>query len=307
MPNRLIRDFSEDGRIDRLSFKAEVFFRRLWNKADDFGRFYADPRILCAKLFPLKSDVRTADISLWLAECEKNGLIACYDAVDLNDKQSKKFLEIIDFNQQVRIKKSVFPSNDKQMISGCAADDKHVQTDCRPEEEVEIEEEKELEKNKQKDFLDSAERIWKEYPKKDGKKEGIKAILKRLKEGLTEEYLTARVKAYCITVQGKEAAYIKNAQGWFNGERYLDSSLDNPQTPEEAGKRKLELSVFCKAYAYLHNYYDRDYPGEEATAIMTAPDIDFIIKNYRSEYDSIVDLLSNKNSKTYKHVYGVRK
>ena len=51
---------------------------------------------------------------------------------------------------------------------------------------------------KEKNLEDAAERIWQAYPKKDGKLEGIKAILKRLHEGLSEDYLLARVKAYCV-------------------------------------------------------------------------------------------------------------
>lgn len=48
---------------------------------DDYGLFDARPSILRAQLFPLRIDrVREADISRWLAACEKAGLILLYEA-----------------------------------------------------------------------------------------------------------------------------------------------------------------------------------------------------------------------------------
>lgn len=104
---------------------------------------------------------------------------------------------------------------------------------------------------KENSFEESAERIWQVYPKKDGKKEGIKAIIKRLKEGLTDEYLIGRVKAYAICVQGEEKRYIKHAQGWFNGERYLDEALDNPKP--KAPKNQKEKK-FTKTSRAINNF-----------------------------------------------------
>ena len=42
-------------------------------------------------------------------------------------------------------------------------------------------------------FVESAERIWQVYPKKDGKKKGIEAIVNALKRGCTEDFLIGRV------------------------------------------------------------------------------------------------------------------
>lgn len=107
------------------------------------------------------------------------------------------------------------------------------------------------EKNKkEKNLEDAAERIWQAYPKKDGKLEGIKAILKRLHEGLSEDYLLARVKAYCVCCAGKDKGYVKNAQGWFNQARYLDASLDDPAPPPES--QPLSLDEFRIAYRKIH-------------------------------------------------------
>lgn len=120
--------------------------------------------------------------------------------------------------------------------------------------DTDTEKKKNTKKENEQRRLEAAERIWQAYPKKDGKQEALKAIVKRLAEGLTEEYLTTRVKAYCVQCEGKDKAYIKNAQGWFNNARYEDSSLDNPTPSAESGE--LGLREFRLAY---RKYNERDF------------------------------------------------
>jgi hypothetical protein len=80
MPSRLIREgILTSERIDQLDAAAEVFYRRLMSKVDDHGLYDARPSILRASLYPLRVDrVREADITRWIAACEKAGVIALY-------------------------------------------------------------------------------------------------------------------------------------------------------------------------------------------------------------------------------------
>ena len=134
------------------------------------------------------------------------------------------------------------------------------------------------EKNKkEKELEEAAERIWQAYPKKDGKLEGIKAILKRLHEGLSEDYLLARVKAYCVCCKGKDKSYVKNAQGWFNQARYLDASLDNPAPPPES--QPLSLDEFRIAYRKIH---------ENDFAVDFCPDIERHKKILSADYQTLI-------------------
>lgn len=67
-------------RVDQLEPPEEVFYRRLLNKVDDHGLYDARVSILRANLFPLRLEkVREADISRWMAACQKAGLIALYE------------------------------------------------------------------------------------------------------------------------------------------------------------------------------------------------------------------------------------
>lgn len=120
MPTRLLREgILTSDRVNALKPVAEVFYRRLMSVVDDWGRFSADPRILRVHCFPLKIDeVREADIARSLAEVQGAGLIALY-AVD-----GKPYLELLDFRQKFRAKKSKYPpppTADAQQVQDAGA------------------------------------------------------------------------------------------------------------------------------------------------------------------------------------------
>jgi len=103
----MIRDgWLESERIDSLDVHAERFFIRLCLKADDFGRFHANPQLLKSMLFPLKEDIRSTDISRCLTQCEAAGLFRCYEVA------GRRYLEIENFGQRLRTMASKFPSPD---------------------------------------------------------------------------------------------------------------------------------------------------------------------------------------------------
>lgn len=92
MPNRIVREgILTSERIDQLDAAAEVFYRRLMSKVDDHGLYDARPAILRSSLYPLRTDrVREADISRWIAACEKAGLIALYE------HEGKPYMQMLD-------------------------------------------------------------------------------------------------------------------------------------------------------------------------------------------------------------------
>ena len=104
MPNRVLRDWTDSEKVDTLSFQAEALFTRLIMKADDFGCFHANPKLLRAYCFPLRIDqIKEADICLWLAECESAGLLFIYSS------NNKQYLRINNFGQRLRIMRHKFP------------------------------------------------------------------------------------------------------------------------------------------------------------------------------------------------------
>lgn len=116
MPNRYVReDAIESERVNALSWQGEVFFRRLINRVDDFGRFSASVPLLRASLFPLQLDrVSDKDVARLLSEAEANGLLATYGA------DGKRFLALAKW-EQGRAKASKYPQPPANIVE-------HLQT-----------------------------------------------------------------------------------------------------------------------------------------------------------------------------------
>lgn len=98
MPNRIVREgILTSDRVDKLSPEAEVFYRRLMNKVDDFGLFDARLSILRTQLFPLRIDMISENsCARWLSDCVSAGLIVVYS------HDGKPYLKMLDTKWQTR-------------------------------------------------------------------------------------------------------------------------------------------------------------------------------------------------------------
>lgn len=123
MPNRILREgILTSPRMAKLGWPEEVFYRRLHSVVDDFGRYFSDVGMLRAACYPRQlNKVSDSDIVKWLQGIEASGLVRVYPAQD-----GERYLEVIDFGQQVRAKKSKFPDP----LGTCVAD--AAQTDRIP-------------------------------------------------------------------------------------------------------------------------------------------------------------------------------
>lgn len=111
MPNRIIREGILDSkRIASLSEGGELFYRRLMSVVDDFGRFEADPDLLLAKAYPLRSRGESADmVDAYLRECTSGE----YPLIVVYKVGRKQYLEIVEFGQRIRSEKSKYPGPDE--------------------------------------------------------------------------------------------------------------------------------------------------------------------------------------------------
>jgi hypothetical protein len=140
MPNRILREgILTSERVAKLGWAEEVFYRRLMSVVDDFGRYYATPMLLRAACYPLMLDkVSDADVGKWLAKCAEAALVSVYPAQD-----GKRYLQMVDFRQQVRAKDSKFPQMISECVAGdstCAADAKQVPADAHLVVDVSVDE-----------------------------------------------------------------------------------------------------------------------------------------------------------------------
>lgn len=117
MPNRVLRDWTTSEAIEKLSLGAEVFFTRLIMKADDFGNYTANDKLLKAALFPLRE---AHSIQSWMDECVKAGVVKKYSV------EGKWYLTIPNFNQRLRAMKPQYPDISQ-------SSDGHLHVNGRPE------------------------------------------------------------------------------------------------------------------------------------------------------------------------------
>lgn len=131
MANRVVKEgILKSDKVNSLSWTAEVFYRRLMSVADDYGRFDARLPIVRSSLYPLRLDrVSEADIIKWMDECSEAGLISQYEV------DNKPYMEIIEFGQTLRIKKSKYPCSQMQ------ADENNCMSEKKPNPKQETESE----------------------------------------------------------------------------------------------------------------------------------------------------------------------
>lgn len=153
MPNRVLRDWTTSEAIDQLSPGAEVFFTRLIMKADDYGNYTANSKLLNAALFPLRK-YPLSKIEAWIIEC-----IAC-GAVKPYNVDGKAFLNIPNFGQRLRTMTGKYPLpstvSNPPSIDGQLSDNGRPETK-RSRNETEVETKAPV--NFDKVFLDAFDEI----------------------------------------------------------------------------------------------------------------------------------------------------
>jgi hypothetical protein len=173
MPNRILRDYTDSLRFDGIGAETERLFIRLLTKADDYGRFHADPRLVGAACFPLEQSIEPKQIIKWLDELQQRGLILRYEA------QGKHCLAVINYGQRLRNSRVKFPppaDKDSEWLptSGDSPQLAATSRDFPPESESQTETETESQKGKQRAaeaapplpvLLDTEEfrTVWKDY------------------------------------------------------------------------------------------------------------------------------------------------
>jgi len=99
----MLRDWTDSLKFDGLTVEAERLFIRLIMKADDYGRFHADPRLIRGTCFPLFDNLRTEHVGRWLDELHHRNLIFRYEA------DGQKLLALVNFGQRLKQSRWKFP------------------------------------------------------------------------------------------------------------------------------------------------------------------------------------------------------
>ena len=102
MPNRMLRDWTDSLRFDAIESASEQLFVRLLMKADDYGRFHAEPRLVRSMCFPFGGPSESA-VAKSICDLSERGLIATYVAGE------RQFLAVVNWGQRFRGSKPKFP------------------------------------------------------------------------------------------------------------------------------------------------------------------------------------------------------
>lgn len=121
MPNRILRDWTTSDTIDRLTHEQECTFVRLIMAVDDFGRFEADPRLLAARLYPLR--IGKSSAQQMQSTCDA---LAMHGIVKLYQVEGRKYLQVVKWHNLPRAKTSKFPA----MPDTCTADAQQMRSTC---------------------------------------------------------------------------------------------------------------------------------------------------------------------------------
>lgn len=201
MPNRIIREgIITSERIALLSWQAEVFYRRLLSVVDDYGRYFGKPALLRAACFPLQIDrAPEPHIAKWLEECVAASLLRLY-AVD-----GTNYVEVLDFNQQIRAKKSKYPDP----ING--ADHPVIAQQKKTAPKI--------------DKMEGFDAFWDAYPRKVAKADAERAW-RNIKPELRPTIMQS-IKSQ----QWPAVEFIAYPASWLNGRRWEDAPTANGDKP----------------------------------------------------------------------------
>lgn len=213
---RLLRDWTDSESIDSLSPEAERFFTRLIMKADDYGSFHSNTKLLKSNLFPLRDDLKDKRIEEWMKELLDAGLIFLYNV------KGKHLLRIINFGQRLRNKRNIFPPpSDSQQVAAIENDSQQVAIEVEEEREDEQETEEETNSDPTVMLWPSFQDFWDLYDKKNDLSK-CESKWKKINQGAREKIMH-HLALYVRATPDK--AFRKNPITYLNNESWNDEII----------------------------------------------------------------------------------
>jgi hypothetical protein len=240
MPSRIIKEtiiISES--LSNISADAERFFWRLIVKADDFGLFYGDPRILASLCFPQKPPTEQR-VRSWLTELVGEGMVGTYTGDD-----GKKYLKLLNWEkcQQTRAKNSKYPLPSTFDITCNQVNGNQMKANV-PVNDNDNEFENRETKTKTAPAAaapDGFVRFWTSYPKKVGKQDALKAWAKLNPDPDTVDAIVAGVERWknCEQWTKDGGKFVCWPQKFLNG-RLWEDDPGAPVGPNRDGPKNYD-------------------------------------------------------------------
>lgn len=227
MANRVLRDWTASETIDQLSEGAEVFFTRLIMKADDYGSYYSNPKLIRSALFPLK-DYKDATISKWVNECIDAKILFAYTI------EGREYLRIVNFGQRLRNMRNTFPQPADDPLS--------IRRESPPEtKRNETESETETKENATGEVTvwPSFEDFWNMYDKKQDRPKCLKKW-EKIKQGAREKIME-HLELYVRSTP--DIQYRKNPITYLNNESWNDEIISNGTSKKQRDTSSLKEAL----------------------------------------------------------------
>jgi len=243
MPNRILKEsICTSEELASISAEAEVLFYRLIVKADDFGIYYANPKIIMGSCFPLTTPTKTK-VEGWLDELCCASLITIYVAED-----GKRYLKLVAWekHQQRRASKSKFPlpiaidilcKQPQSLASTCNHLHANVPVNENVNENVNEKRERVITKTLPV-LVDGFNLFWTIYPKRVGKKDATKAWNQIKPDDAKVQIIIQGVERLKKSEQWTRngGQYIPNPATFLRGERWDDE----PTTRQEPSEKNYD-------------------------------------------------------------------
>ena len=246
--------------MNSISRQAETLFVRLIMKADDYGNYSANPKLIRSQCFPLLVDsIREADISRWIAECEKAGMIALYQV------EEKQLVHIVNFAQRLRHAKPKFPAFSPQ---SAASRGELPQVAARRDVDIDTDDDVDTEEIKKPSPRGDAvgfDEFWIAYPRKVGKADAKKAWIKTKSERPDLQNILKAIRKQCQSQewQKERGSFIPHPSTWLNQGRWDDGGLDMDALRGRTSSKSILAAAIAlpeinedDAFAWLKENYD---------------------------------------------------
>jgi len=264
MPNRIIKEsICTSDNLDKLSAFQETMFYRLIVNCDDFGRMDARAKILASKLFPLK-DISVTQIEEGLRALTSAELVILYEV------DGKPFLQMKtwDSHQQVRARRSKYPSPEEGKITGDNVCNQMISNDSKcPRNPIQSESNPNpnpnslRERAREEKTPPGFDRFWETYPRRTAKAEAIKAFVKLKPDAMLIETMVKAIQTQRQSAQWQEEGgrFIPHPATWINQRRWED------ELPKGGGK---PLKIVNAAKCDQRSYSEEELAGDAEDAMM---------------------------------------
>ena len=239
MPNRILKEsICASENIDGLSAFQETFFYRLIVCCDDYGRMDARPTILASRLYPLRREIKTAQIIGAL------NALASADLITLYEVNGKPYLQMNTWerHQTIRAKKPKYPGIEEGVQASENICMQMQADECKcSRNPIQYESESNPNTNIRAHADEAFESFYDRYPRHVDKADARKAWAK-LKDSEYDSVI-AGLEKWIPYFNGEEEQFIPHPATWLNKRRW---ESEPPKVKKQNAALKYEQKPISK-------------------------------------------------------------